>query len=222
MWVETRTGSSRPAPAARIAVSRPAQTMTRSYLATEPPVRTSPDGASSTTSSATIASPSAATRARTAAVSGSRRRPRRAAPVRRARGSAARRPRRPSGRARRPRAAARAGARPPARARRLPPAPRARSRTAAPIPASGHATRRERHEPRVVVGVPEDPRLAAGLAAAGDAALVDGDGGASLGELVGGGEADDPGPDHGDVAHPVHLVVTGTGKAGTPESGGQA
>ena len=95
--------------------------------------------------------------------SGSRRRPRRAAPVPRARGSAARSPRRPSGRARRRRAAARSGRSTAGPSATVPPAPRARSRTAAPTPASAHATRRQRDEPRVVVGVPEDPRLAAGL-----------------------------------------------------------
>ena len=75
-----------------------------------------------------------------------------------------------------------------------------------PGPPAGARLEREGDEPRVVVRVPEHARLAAGLAAAGSAALVDGHGGAPLGELVGGGQSDDPGADHGDVAHSAHGV----------------
>ena len=69
------------------------------------------------------------------------------------------------------------------------------------LPVAPHAARlaRERDEAAVLVRVAEDPRLAARLAVAGNATLVDGHRRAALGQRERGREPDDPGADHRDV-----------------------
>ena len=149
---------------------------------------------------------------------GSRRRPRRAWPAPRApRGSAARRRRRPFARARLRRAAAATAARP-----RAPPRPshgrhELDAEALLPLPPACAGLEGERDKPRVVVSVAEDPRLAAGLAGARRATLVDRHVRATLEQLVRGRQPDDPRSDDGD-AHRSRWSVAVRSAADAPSS----
>ena len=72
---------------------------------------------------------------------------------------------------------------------------------------------RELDQPAVVVSVAEDPRLPAGLPIARGPSLVDGHGGAQLGQRVRRREPDDPGPDHPYVGVSAHAASRGIARS---------
>ena len=88
-----------------------------------------------------------------------------------------------------------------------------------PLPPQAARLAGDGHEAGIVVRVPEDPRLAAGLAVARHAALVDGDRGAALGQRMGGREPDDARADDPDVAHVVKPRISCAVSSGTSSWG---
>ena len=86
-----------------------------------------------------------------------------------------------------------------------------RAEPLAPLVVEPPAVAREGHEPGVVVGVAEDASLAAGLAVAGDAALVHAHAHPELPQRVGGAQPGDAGADDRDRRLDAHGTGAGAG-----------